>query len=104
MVDRKTRELLRLVLAEGASFPQIIEAHHVELIEPILVIMQHLIDDGTQHGEFRDGPSVLARIVIAPVLTLMVETLIHDHRRDLEVPRYIEANFDLIMHGLVRVR
>ncbi|RJT30914.1 TetR/AcrR family transcriptional regulator [Mesorhizobium waimense] len=100
MGDRRTRELLRFAISEGVRFPQLIDAHHVELIEPILAMTQALIDEGVRQGEFRDGSAAVARVILAPALSLIVETLMHDGRLDLETPRYIEAHLDLVMHGL----
>ncbi|MFD2055063.1 MULTISPECIES: TetR/AcrR family transcriptional regulator [Mesorhizobium] len=104
MGDRRTRELLRFAISEGVRFPQLINAHHVELIEPILAMTQALIDEGVRQGEFRDGPAAVARVILAPALSLIVETLMHDGRLDLETPRYIEAHLDLVMHGLAAAR
>lgn len=98
--NRRTRELLRFVVSEGMRFPQIIDAHRGELIEPLLVRTQAIIDDGIKLGEFRNGPAALSRVIVAPVLAMAMEMIIHDGRRDLDAPRYINAHIDLVMAGL----
>lgn len=100
MEDRRTRELLRFAISEGVRFPQLIDDHYAELIEPILVTGQALIDEGVRQGEFREGPAATARVMLAPALALIVEALIHNGRRDLETARYIEGHLDLVLHSL----
>ncbi|UIY29096.1 TetR/AcrR family transcriptional regulator [Neorhizobium galegae] len=102
--DRRTRELLRFAISEGVRFPQLVDDHYAELVVPILVTGQALIDEGVRQGEFRDGPAAVARVIIAPALALIVEALIHDGRLDLETPRYIQAHLDLVLHGLAATR
>lgn len=98
--NRRTRELLRFVVSEGMRFPQIIDAHRNELVEPLLIRAQSLIDEGIAGGQFRDGPAALSRVVVAPVIAMAMEILIHDSRRDLDVAAYVEAHIDLVMAGL----
>ena len=98
--NRKTRELLRFVVSEGLRFPQVIDAHRTKLIEPLFNRAQALIDEGIALGEFRDGPAALSWVVVAPVLAMAMEMLIHDTRCDLDVATYFEAHIDLVMAGL----
>lgn len=100
MKDRKSRELLRLAIAEGTRFPQLIETHHRALIEPVLALTQTLIEEGVRLGEFRSGAGSRARIVLAPVIGIIVEMLIHGVRRDLEVSDYIDAHVEMVMLAL----
>ena len=98
--DRKSRELLRFVIAEGARFPHVIDAHHAELIEPLRAHTQHLLDEGVRTGEFRDAASAQADIVVAPILTLMMDMLIFDARRDMDVKAHIGAHLDMVFNGI----
>lgn len=102
MGDRRARELLRFAVSEGRRFPQLIDAHYHEVVEPILDSTQKLIDAGVRSGEFRSGPAAFARVVVGPFLAMMVEKLILGDHRNLEVPLYIEAHLDLVVHGLSR--
>lgn len=104
MQDRRSRELLRFVVSEGKRFPQVIEAHRRELIDPLLRRIQALLNEGIAAGEFRDGPGALARVIAAPVIAMMVETLIFGEGRNVEPPSYIAAHLDLVMNGLAASR
>lgn len=98
--NRKTREMLRFVVSEGSRFPEITDTHFRELIEPIFSRTQALLDEGVRLGEFRRAPAARANIIVAPVLSMAVETLIFGDRRDLDLSGYIEAHLDIVINGL----
>ena len=102
--DRHSRELIRLVISEGSRFPSVVADHHDELIAPLLGLTQAVIDEGIAAGEFRDAPAALASVVVAPVIAHMIETLIFGRPRTDDIPAYIRAHVDLVLHGLVHAR
>lgn len=99
--DRRIRELLRFVISEGTRFPDVIDAHMTEFIDPLLDHAQMIVDEGVAVGEFEAGPKAMARIIVAPAVAMIMEMLIHENRLDLAVPQYIEAHLDLVLSGLV---
>lgn len=102
--DRPTRELIRLVISEGSRFPSVVSDHHDELIGPLLALTQSVLDAGVAAGEFRAAPAALASVVAAPVIALMIETLIFGKPRSADVPAYIRAHIDLVLNGLAVAR
>ncbi|MDQ0561894.1 AcrR family transcriptional regulator [Rhizobium mesoamericanum] len=98
--DRKLRELMRFVIAEGSRFPQIVDRHHNIFIYPLERHIQSLIDDGIKRGEFRAAPAAFARTVNAPAIAFLVFKLIFEDRRILDKDAYLKAHIDLILHGL----
>src|SRR4051812_42487279 len=44
--DRRLREMMRFVIAEGLRFPQIVDRHHETFIDPLDGQLQSIIDDG----------------------------------------------------------
>lgn len=98
--DRHTRELIRFVIAEGSRFPHVIEAHHDELIDPLFTLTQSLLDEGVANGEFRNAPAALAPVIVAPIIAMTIEVLLFGRRRNPDLPSYIQAHLDLVMHGL----
>ncbi len=99
--DRRLRQILRFVISEGTRFPQVIDTHRDDLIEPLLVRIQAILDEGIEAGEFVTGPRATARIIFAPVVAMAVETLIHGDRRELDIPSFMEAHLDLVMGSLL---
>ena len=101
--DRKTRELLRLALAEGARFPDIVDRHHDEFIAPLLAAVGALLEQGVSSGEFRQGPAASTpEVIISSVLHINVWHLLFADRRPLDVATFIEAHVDLALKGLLR--
>ncbi|QSY96656.1 TetR/AcrR family transcriptional regulator (plasmid) [Rhizobium bangladeshense] len=101
--DRTTRELVRLVIAEGQRFPDLIDRHHDEFIAPIIAKIDSLIVEGMASGEFRQIPVEFSDMVVAPILTRTVLRLIFDDRRD-PIPNkeaFLRTYFDLLFNGLL---
>ncbi|MGG6894916.1 MULTISPECIES: TetR/AcrR family transcriptional regulator [Rhizobium] len=98
--DRKLRELMRFVIAEGSRFPQIVDRHHDAFIYPLEQQMASLIEDGVKCGEFRAAPAAFADVVIAPAIAFLVFKLTFEDRRILDRDTYLKAHVDLILHGL----
>ncbi|TCU20396.1 TetR/AcrR family transcriptional regulator [Rhizobium sullae] len=99
--NRRLRELMRFVIAEGSRFPQVVDRHHEEFIDPLNAHLQSLIDEGVKHGEFRPAPAAFADAVAAPAIAMLVFKLIFADRRILDKTTYLEAHVDLILHGLM---
>ncbi|AYG68495.1 MULTISPECIES: TetR/AcrR family transcriptional regulator [unclassified Rhizobium] len=99
--DRKLRELMRFVIAEGSRFPQIVDRHHDIFIEPLERQMQALIDDGISLGEFRPAPAAFGDAIVAPAIAFLFFKLLFDERRTLDRTTYLQAHIDLVMHGLL---
>lgn len=98
--DRKARELLRFIVAEGPRFPHVIDQHHVEFIEPFLARTQLVIDEGVRQGEFRAAAAALADVVMAPALLMMIFRLIFDDRKTMDEAVLLQAHLDLVLNGL----
>lgn len=98
--NRRTRELLRFVIAEGSRFPQFVDQHHQEFIDPLIQHTQEILDEGVRRQEFRAGPAALADMVVAPMVSMMMRKLIFDERRVLDKPSYITAHLDLVFNAL----
>lgn len=67
----------------------------------LLLRVQTILNDGIACGEFIAGPRAEAQVIFAPILAMIFETLIHDGRRELDIPAYIEAHLDLVLGSLV---
>lgn len=100
--DRRCRELLRFVIAEGSRFRDVIDAHFAEVIEPLIQRTQLILDEGIAAGEFRKAPAANADIVVSPILSLMMDSLIHDSKRRVDLEAYMEAHLDLVFNSLSR--
>jgi AcrR family transcriptional regulator len=101
--DRKTRELLRLSIAEGTRFPEMVDCHHEQFIAPTLAALTALVEQGVKSGEFRqdaaaDTPDVLA----SSILHVAVWRLMFADRKPIGGKALMEAHIDLVMNGLLQ--
>ncbi|SMC54176.1 TetR/AcrR family transcriptional regulator [Rhizobium sp. RU36D] len=99
--DRRARELMRFIISEGARFPQLIDQHHTELVEPLIGHTQQILDEGIDKGEFRKSPTVNAEIIVAPMLKLLMDLMIFDNRRTVDLTAHVAAHLDLVLNGIV---
>ncbi len=54
--DRRVRDLLRLCLAEGIRFPEMVLRHHDEFIAPLVNAIRTVVEDGVRAGELKGRP------------------------------------------------
>jgi AcrR family transcriptional regulator len=99
--DRTSRETLRFLIAEGTRFPDLVDRHFEEFVQPILKAVQELMEAGVAAGEFRSAPAIaFADIVMSPALLLSLWSLLFGTRKQIDVRAFTDASFDLLMNGL----
>ena len=100
IADEKTsRETLRFLIAEGARFPDLVERHYDEFVQPVIVQFQDIL----AAGEFRASAATpFAEIIMSPALLLSVWSLLFGSRKTIDVADFTEASIDLLMNGLAR--
>ncbi len=99
--NRICRETFRFLIAEGRRFPDLVDRHHEELVQPFLFQLRGLLQSGVAAGEFRSGPVVaFAEIVLSPAILLNVWWLMFDTRRHIDVTEFLDAHIDLLLNGL----
>ncbi|MGO7588122.1 TetR/AcrR family transcriptional regulator [Rhizobium leguminosarum] len=101
--DRKTRELLRLSVAEGTRLPEMVDCRHELFIAPTLAALTALVDEGVESGELRhdtaaDTPDVLA----SSIFQVAVWHLMLADRKPIDGRALMKAHINLVMNGLLR--
>lgn len=99
--DRKIRELFRFVVAEGPKFPELVDRHHDQLMEPIFARVDAILEDGIARKKFRAKTDELAKVVVSPVAGMLVFRMIFDDRRAIDRKAVLSAHLDLILRGLL---
>ncbi|MFB9949093.1 TetR/AcrR family transcriptional regulator [Rhizobium puerariae] len=98
--DRKSRELMRFVIAEGARFPDLIDRHHEEFIAPIIGRIQEILDEGVALNEFRRKPAEFADVTMSPMLAMVIVRLIFDDRQDIDRNAFRHEHLQLVLNSL----
>ncbi|NTE36534.1 TetR/AcrR family transcriptional regulator [Agrobacterium tumefaciens] len=99
--NKKMRELFRLILAEGAKFPDLIDQHHDTLMAPVFTRIDTVLEEGVAKKRFRANPPELAKVVMSPMVGTLVFRLIFNDRRIMDRQAVLKIHLDLIMRGLL---
>jgi hypothetical protein len=99
----RARELMRLLIAEGPRFPDLIELYYTEVVARGIDLWRGLIDRGIARGEFRrsaisDNP----QIIYGPALMAAIWQLLFGENHSLDLDSWFESHLDLLLKGLER--
>jgi len=101
--DRKSRELLRLAIAEGARFPHVVDRQFDEQILPMFNAARDLFQAGVDAGELH-CPALLQfpQLAISATMQMIVWDLLFFDRKPIDAEAFIEAHLDLLLHGALK--
>jgi hypothetical protein len=100
--DRCGREMIRFMVSDGKSFPQLVSRHHRDFFAPAMAMVSELLAAGIASGEFR--PEIGrhgAELVVAPSVFLSLMRLIFDDSLEIDEEAYIATHIDLLLNGLL---
>ena len=101
--DPKGRGLLRLLIAESETFPELTEVYHREVMARGHTVITEILTRGVARGEFRaDAPLESPQIIIAPVMMLAMHRMLFGERHPIAVAPYMENHISLVLAGLRR--
>lgn len=96
------RHLIRLLIAEGPRFPDLLAFHHAQVIRGGRQRIERVIRYGIERGEFRDnGLADFPQIIIAgPMLAMLWESLFAN-LEPLNVETYLDTLADTLLRGVI---
>lgn len=98
------RVLVRLMIAEGAKYPDLTHWYQENVVAHGLAALRELIDRGVRDGEFRRSAlQEFPHMVVAPVAFAIVWSLVFGPRHKLDSDRFIESHLELLLDA-IRVR
>jgi AcrR family transcriptional regulator len=99
--DREEREMLRLLIAEGSRFPEMVDKYYDEFVQSVLNHFKQVIAAGVAAGEFRAAPAYsFTDVLVSPALLLSIWTILFGTRRPIDITAFTEASIDLLMNGI----
>ena len=103
--DRRRREVVRMLIAEAARFPELADRYYEEILRPCLDHAQAAIQRGIDRGEIRNSSIInTPQVVIAPIALVDLWMMMFDDRQPLDLKTYFDAHLDLVLNGLLRSR
>jgi AcrR family transcriptional regulator len=104
-VRNQTRELLRLLIAEGHRMPELSDFFHSEMASRGLATLRMIVWRGVAQGEFRQTPAAeFPLLIVAPCHALAMWQLMHGERHALDIERYIDAHCEFVLAALRRTQ
>lgn len=101
VTNRKTRAILRLLVAESGRFPQLSDVYYREVIKPGVRAIRLVLEKGMATGEFREsGAAAYPQMVAAPGVLAMVWMLILGRRAGLDLQAYRAAHVEFVLSAL----
>ena len=99
--NEKVRSIVRLLIAEGGRFPQLVEIYHREIIAPGMKAVRQALQQGIASGEFRQTAAVeFPQLLAAPGVLAIVWRLLHGERHRLDLDAYSKAHAEFALSSL----
>ncbi len=100
--DRRRREVVRMLIAEAARFPELADRYHHEILRPCLELLKQAIRRGVDRGEIRNSSIIdTPQVVIAPIALVDLWMMMFDDRHPLDLKAYFDAHLDMVLNGLL---
>ncbi len=103
----KASGLTKLMMSEGANFPELAEFYRKEVVRPGHQLLRRILQRGVDSGEFAPmdvDHAIYA--VVAPMVFLMLwkhsAMVCVDGQAALDPEKFIETQAETVLHGLVR--
>jgi len=99
--NEKVRSMVRLLISEGARFPQLAEIYHREIIAPGMRAVRQALVHGIASGEFRKSAAVqFPQLLAAPGVLAIVWRVLHGERHRLDLDAYCKAHLEFVLDSL----
>jgi AcrR family transcriptional regulator len=102
LVDTDVKVLMRIIIAEGQTFPGLTEVYYREIISRVQALLARIVARGISRGEIRPGPvSDLPLVIMAPAMMAAVWKMTFNAHAPIATERFIAAHLDLLDRGLL---
>lgn len=101
MSDRRKREIIRMLMADGPRFPALVDRWHADVMAPCCAAFGAVITYGVERGEFRaSAAGDYPQIMLAPIIMANVWLSIFGDRHPLDLRQFFAASIETLVHGL----
>jgi len=99
--NRRAVQLLRLIIAEGPQFPELVDFYYREIITHGLALLKRTVELGIARREFRKTAAIdFPQVVFAPVVVAIIWNLLFSRQHPIDFDAYAEAHLDVLINGL----
>jgi AcrR family transcriptional regulator len=98
VLGTRRKEIIRLVLTEGARFPEIAAHYHREVIGRGLPAMRQMLERAASRGELSsDAPARFPHLVVAPLIVGLIWDRLFSAFEPLDVAAMFDAHLQLLL-------
>lgn len=103
IVASDARDLLRIIIAEGARFPEIPAYYYRESISKGMAMIERIVQRGISRGEFRDGPiATMPNVIMGPAIFAAIWKITFEEVAPMDLGMFMDAHVDMALNGLMR--
>lgn len=100
-VDTDLRRVLKLLIAEGGRFPDLLRSYHDLAYSRGRALIAATLRRGIERGEVREGPSsAFPELVIAPAIFLAVHRETMGALSPIDRDAFLEGHVELVLRGI----
>ena len=102
IVKSEALVLLKVLVAEGAQFPQLLAHYHDTALKAAMTMLNSVLKQGLARGELR--PDVMdydMKLVISPIMLAAIWHLTFQELEPIALGRYIEGHVTFICDGIL---
>ncbi len=100
--NRREREMMRLLMAEGAKHPELSDFYFSEVIGKSLTLLERIIARGVERKEFRrSAVTDMPLVLMSPIVHAAYWLLMFEDRHPLALDRLKQAHLALMLSSLV---
>jgi len=99
--DAEARSLIRILIAEGEHFPELLSFYHREALSRLHILIRHMLQRGVASGEFR--ASALDRMplmLLSPALLMLIWQMTFQPIDPLDREAAVQAHLVLVLGAL----
>jgi AcrR family transcriptional regulator len=101
ITNPRARQIVRLLIAEGPQFPDLVEFYYRDIISRGQGILRGVLERGVELREFRRSRAIdFPQVVFGPVVAAMVWTLLMAKKHPIDLEAFAQVHVDLILNGL----
>jgi AcrR family transcriptional regulator len=95
--ETRRKDVIRLIIAEGARFPKLAEFYYHEVIERVVAAMRTVLARAVERGELaNDALARFPQLLVAPALVAIVWNGLFGRFSPLDVREIMRAHIDLL--------
>jgi AcrR family transcriptional regulator len=99
IIGTRRKDIIRLILTEGARFPEIAEFYHREVIARVLGFIRPMLARAAARGELPEGVARFPQLLVAPGLVGIIWGGLFDKFEPLDAAAMMRAHVEILFSG-----